>query len=102
MHTAQPTPTGTVRALLEAIDNRDLDSMDAVIADDVHFRFGNADPIDTQADFAATMHPFLRGIAEIRHEVIDMWEVHDGNVIATMDVRNLSNPLRPFRPRILC
>jgi ketosteroid isomerase-like protein len=84
-----PTRAGIVRALLDAIDDRDLDSMDACVADDVHFRFGNADPTDTKADFAATMHRFLRGIAAMRHEVIDIWEVHDGNdiaVIATMDV----------------
>ncbi|OBG28533.1 hypothetical protein A5764_25090 [Mycobacterium sp. 852002-51057_SCH5723018] len=86
MRTVGPSPAGIVRTLLDAIDNHDLDSMDACVADDVHFRFGSADPTDTKADFAATMYPFLRGIAAIRHEVIDIWEAHDGSVIATMDV----------------
>jgi ketosteroid isomerase-like protein len=75
-----------VRAVLDAVDSRDLDALDSCIADDVHFRFGNAEPTNTKAEFAAAMHPFLRGIGGIRHDVIEMWEVPDGGVIATTEV----------------
>lgn len=84
MHTDQAA--AIVRALLDAVDSRDLDALDSYIADDVYFRFGNANPTNTKAGFTAAMHPFLRGIAEIRHEVIEMWGVPSGGVIATMDV----------------
>jgi ketosteroid isomerase-like protein len=89
MRTVQSTPAGIVRALLDAVENRDLESMGAFVADDLHFRFGNADPTDTKADFAATMDAFVSGIAGLRHEVIDMWQLQEGNTIAlivTMDV----------------
>ena len=84
MRTVQPA--AIVRALLDAVDSRDLDALDSCVADDVYFRFGNTDPTNTKAEFAAAMHPFLRGIGGIRHEVIEMWEVPDDGVIATMDV----------------
>jgi ketosteroid isomerase-like protein len=75
-----------VRSLLDALDSRDLDALDSYIADDVYFRFGNTNPTSTKTGFTAAMHPFLRAIAGIRHEVIEMWEVPGGGVIATMDV----------------
>ena len=75
-----------VRALLDAVDSRDLDALDSYVADDVYFRFGSANPTNTKAEFTAAMYRFLRGIGGIRHEVTEMWEVPDGGVIATMDV----------------
>jgi hypothetical protein len=60
------------------------------VSDGVYFRFGNTDPTHTKSGFAAAIHPFLRGIGGIRHDVIQMWEVPDGcvggSVVATMDV----------------
>lgn len=84
MHSAQSG--AIVRALLDAVDSRDLDALDSYIADDIYFRFGNATPTNTKTGFAAALHPFLRGVGEIRHEIIEMWEVPGGSVIATMDV----------------
>jgi hypothetical protein len=52
----------------------------------VYFRFGNTNAASTKAEFAAAMHLFLRGIGGIRHEVIEMWEVPDGGVVATTEV----------------
>lgn len=75
-----------IRALLDAVDDRDLEALESYVADDVYFRFGNGGPTRTKAEFAAAMHSFLRGISGIRHEVNEMWAVPDGNVIATMDV----------------
>lgn len=84
MYTVQSA--ATVRALLDAVDSRDLDTLDSYIADDVYFRFGNTNPTNTKSGFTAAMHPFLRGIGGIRHEVVEMWEIPGGGVITTMDV----------------
>lgn len=86
MTTTQATPTDTVRTLFAGIDAGDLDAVAAVIADDVHFRFGNADATDGKADFAAAAQAFLGALTGIRHEIHDIWEVEDGAVIAMLDV----------------
>jgi ketosteroid isomerase-like protein len=79
-------PAEIVRAVLDAVDSRDLDALDSRVADDVYFRCGNTDPSNTKAEFTAAMHSFFGRIGGIRHEVIEVWEVSDGGVIATMDV----------------
>lgn len=84
MRTVQPVVI--VRGLLSAVDGRDYHALDSYVTDDVYFRFGNNTPTNTKADFAATMHSFLRGIRAIRHEVNEMWELPEGSVVATMDV----------------
>jgi ketosteroid isomerase-like protein len=84
--TIQHTPAGTVRALLGAIDDRDLAAIESIIAEDVRFRFGNAEPTYTKADFAATAQAFLGSIAGIKHNIVELWEPEDGTVVATMDV----------------
>jgi ketosteroid isomerase-like protein len=86
MITTRQTPTNTDRALFEAIDSGDLVTIGALIADDVHFRFGNAEPTQTKADFTKTAQAFFSSIAGIRHEVSDLWVVGEGAVVAVMDV----------------
>lgn len=86
MTTTHATPNVTVRTLLSAIDAGDVDTIGTLIADNVCFRFGNADPTDTKADFAATAQAFLRSLAGIRHDIQDLWEVGDGTVVCVMDV----------------
>lgn len=84
MRTVQPA--AVVHAVLDAVDRRDLDALTSCVSDDVYFRFGNDQPTRNKAEFATTMRPFLQGIGGIRHEIIKMWEVPEGDVIATMDV----------------
>ena len=105
MTTTQCTPTSTVNALLAAIDSRDLATIDEVIADDVHFRFGNGEPTDTKAEFAVAAQAFLGAIAEIRDEVVEVWGAcgwqgrpHDGRALPAPR-RARADPALPQRLR---
>ncbi|MFZ0905709.1 MAG: hypothetical protein WAN71_17945 [Mycobacterium sp.] len=52
----------------------------------MHFRFGNAAPPNTQSELLAAARSFRDAIADLRHTILDLWEVDDGTVIAIMDV----------------
>jgi ketosteroid isomerase-like protein len=76
----------TARALIGAVDRSDFDTIEAVTAPDVGFRFGNADPTHTRAELVAAAQSFLGSIAGIHHEFVDIWEIGDGTVVGVMDV----------------
>ena len=83
------TPGGaanTDRVLLGAVDRSDLDTIEALTAPDVHFRFGNADPTYTRSELVAAAKSFRAAIAGIHHEFVDIWEVGNGTVVAILDV----------------
>ena len=86
MVTEQCSAANTVRVLLKAVDMSDLDTIDALTAPDVHFRFGNADPTDTRSELLAAAQSFRAAIAGIHHEFVDIWEVGNGTVVAILDV----------------
>jgi limonene-1,2-epoxide hydrolase len=86
MTNAPPTNIDLVRTLIHAVDNADHDTIAACTAHNVHFRFGNAQPTSTQSELLAAAGSFRGGIADLRHTILDMWEVDGGTVIATMDV----------------
>jgi ketosteroid isomerase-like protein len=86
MTDAPQTNTALVRTLIRAVDSADLDAIAARTATDVHFRFGNADPTSTQSELLTAAEAFRAAIADLRHTVLDIWEVDDGTVIAIMDV----------------
>src|ERR1700752_2148242 len=86
MTDAPQTNIDLVRTLIRAVDNADHDAIAALTANDVHFRFGNADPTNTQSELLAAAGSFRDAIADLRHSVLDIWEVDDGMVIAIMDV----------------
>jgi ketosteroid isomerase-like protein len=75
-----------VRALIRAVDDADHNALAALTAKDVHFRFGNAAPTNTQSELLAAARSFRDAIADLRHTVLDLWEVEDGTLIAIMDV----------------
>jgi ketosteroid isomerase-like protein len=74
-----------IRALFSAVDNADFDTIAALTARNIHFRFGNSDPTDTQTEFMATARSFRAAVDDLRHTLVDLWEVGDV-VIAVMDV----------------
>jgi ketosteroid isomerase-like protein len=80
------TSIDLVRNLIRAVDRSDHATIAASTAKDVHFRFGNADPTNTQSELVAAAGTFRSAIADMRHTVVDMWEVDDGTVVATMNV----------------
>jgi ketosteroid isomerase-like protein len=86
MTDAPTTNIDLVRALIGAVDKPDHDTIAALTAKDVHFRFGNADPTNTQSELLAAARSFRDAIADLHHTFVNVWEVNDGTVIATMDV----------------
>ena len=76
-----------VRALIRAVDDSDHNALATLTAKDVHFRFGNAAPTNTQSELLAAARSFRDAIADLRHTILDLWEVDDGTVIAIMDVQ---------------
>lgn len=79
-------PGDLVRTLIRAVDAADHNAIATLTAADVHFRFGNAAPTDTQSELLAAAQSFRDAIAELRHNILDLWEVDDDTVIAVMDV----------------
>jgi ketosteroid isomerase-like protein len=86
MQAKPDSAANTVRVLLRAVDMLDLDTIDALAAPDVHFRFGNADPTDTRSELLAAAQSFHAAVAGVRHEFVDIWEIGDGTVVAILDV----------------
>lgn len=80
------TPRDVVQTLIRAVDAADQNAIADLTANDVHFRFGNADPTATQSELLATAQSFCDAIADLRHTILDLWEVGDGIVVALMDV----------------
>jgi ketosteroid isomerase-like protein len=75
-----------VRTMIRAVDDADHNALAALTAKDVHFRFGNAAPTNTQSELLAAARSFRDAIADLRHTILDLWEVDDATVIAIMDV----------------
>ena len=75
-----------VREILAALDSGDVDALLRHVTDDVRLRFGNAEVVTGRSAFEAASHDFVQSIAAIRHEVLDLWEVEGGTVIAVMRV----------------
>ena len=44
-----------------------------------------AAPTDTQSELLAAAHSFRDAIAELRHTILNLWEVDNGTVVALMD-----------------
>jgi ketosteroid isomerase-like protein len=86
MTDAPHTNIDLIRTLIRAVDNSDHNAIAALTAKDVHFRFGNAAPTSTQSELLAAARSFRAAIADLRHTVLDIWEVDDSTVIATMEV----------------
>jgi ketosteroid isomerase-like protein len=80
------TPRDVVQTLIRAVDAADQNAIATLTATNVHFRFGNTDPTDTQSELLAAAQSFRDLIADLRHTILDLWEVGDGMVVALMDV----------------
>ena len=53
---------------------------------DVHFRFGNAQPTISQSELLAAAGSIRGGVADLRHTILNIWQVGGDTLIATMDV----------------
>jgi ketosteroid isomerase-like protein len=75
-----------VREILAAIDSGDVDALCRHVTEDVRFQFGNAEVITGRSAFEAASLAFVQSITAIRHELLDLWEVEGGTVIAVMSL----------------
>jgi limonene-1,2-epoxide hydrolase len=82
----ESSPLELVRTLIRAVDAADHNTIAALTANDVHFRFGNATPTETQSELLAAAQSFRDAIADLHHTILDLWEVGAGTVVALMDV----------------
>jgi hypothetical protein len=86
MTDAARTNSDLVRALIGAVDNDNHNVLAALTAPDVHSGSATPPPPTPSRSFSRRPDPFKKAVADLRHTVLDLWEVDDGTVIATMDV----------------
>jgi ketosteroid isomerase-like protein len=69
-----------VTPLFRAIDAKDTDGFISHLADDVRFRFGNADTVQGRNMVEAIIGSFFQAITGLRHELLEGWKI-DGTTI---------------------
>jgi ketosteroid isomerase-like protein len=60
--------------LFESIDNQDVESFTAFLAEDVLFRFGNTEPVTGKAAVSDAVKGFFASIQSIQHNMIAIWD----------------------------
>jgi ketosteroid isomerase-like protein len=80
------THSNLVRTLIRAVDDSDHDTIAALTATDVHFRFANAAPTSTRSELLAAAQSFRDALADMRHTIVDLWEVDTSTVVGLFDV----------------
>jgi ketosteroid isomerase-like protein len=63
-----------VRQLFQSIDNKDADTFTTFLADDVLFRFGNAEPVRGKAAVGTAVQGFFGSIKAIQHKLATVWD----------------------------
>lgn len=66
-----------IKELFQAIDGSDAKAFEQFLAEDVLFRFGNAEPVHGRATVGAVVGGFFDSIASLTHDVQDVWEFQD-------------------------
>jgi hypothetical protein len=64
----------------------DLDTTEALAAQDVFFRFEDAGPTETRSELVAAAQSVRAAIGGTGREFVDIWEIGDGTVVAISDV----------------
>jgi ketosteroid isomerase-like protein len=75
-----------IRRLFEAVDDKDTGYLAHQFADDITFRFGNADVVVGRPAVLAACEAFLASIAGIRHVIEHLWQVDTDRVVAVATV----------------
>lgn len=65
------------RTIFHAVDDRNVDGFCAFLAEDVVFRFGNAEPVRGRAAVGEAVAGFFASIAGLRHDVRNVWDTGD-------------------------
>lgn len=64
-----------VRNLLAAVDTGDMAGATQLLADNVHFRLGSAEPVVGPAAAAAAFGALLETVASLSHQIHQVWAV---------------------------
>jgi SnoaL-like domain len=65
------------RSVYEAVDSMDETNLAEFLTEECRFTFGNAKPVVGRAAVAEASKAFISLIAEIKHEINDVWVVDD-------------------------
>jgi hypothetical protein len=76
----------TVRVVLEAVDQSNLDTIEAPTDPAVDFRFGNTNPTEAKSELRAPAQCHRAAIADIHHESVDVLGIGNGTVVEILDV----------------
>jgi limonene-1,2-epoxide hydrolase len=66
-----------VNRLFQSIDNKDTESFITFIADDIFFRFGNAEPIHGKNNVDNVIKGFFESIKALQHDISETWSQDD-------------------------
>jgi len=69
-----------LKGLFAAIDAQDAERFAGYLAEDVVFRFGNAEPVHGRAAAQAAVDGFFSAVRALRHELVGAWAT--GEVVA--------------------
>ncbi len=71
--------TDWLKSLFDSIDNQDADAFQAFLADEIIFRFGNAEPVHGKDAVGNVIQGFFGSIKAISHDVLESWD--QGNTV---------------------
>ncbi len=84
--------------LFQSIDNQDTGAFVEFLADDVLFRFGNADPVRGKVAVGEAVSAFFDSVMGIHHDLVRCWNVENAEICHGMvtytrhDLTTLSVP----------
>jgi ketosteroid isomerase-like protein len=78
----------TVRELLAALDGGDTAQAMSLLSEDIHFRFGSAEPVVGHSGLAAQSTALHAVVASMSHDILSVWTVDEpaSTVICDMAV----------------
>lgn len=63
-----------IRKLFESINKSDVGGFLEFLTDDVHFKFGNQDPVEGKENLRNSLNVFFKSLKSISNEILNIWE----------------------------
>jgi len=63
-----------IEKLYNAVDNKNLDFLDGILADDVNFRIGNYETVGGKPNVLAANEQFFTSITSMNHTIDKVWQ----------------------------
>lgn len=70
-------PTEFVKNLYKSVDARSVGALSKFLAEDVHFRFANAQALQGKTAVLAANESFFQSIARMSHQIEQVWQQGD-------------------------